>query len=348
MIILYIGGLNPQSNSFGRFKALGSLGHNLQGINVDNYIYKGPFIKFHHHLNIGPGVYFLNKKVMETLNKSPVDIIWIDNKSFLNSASFKQIKKLFPNTKIVNIVTDDITGRLRNQWRLSLANAKYVDCFFVQRKVNIDELKKAGAQNVALCYRSYDPEFHRPVPLNREDILKYKSTVGFVGTYEKDREDYIAYLIQNNIPVSITGDGWPKGKQWDIIKPYYKGPSVYGEAYIKTINGMDIALHFLRHGNRDEQDSRTFEIPACGVFMLAEKSDVHESLFKEGKEAGFFTVKEQLLEKVKYYLQHEEERKAIAAAGFARCKQSGYSHEERLKVVIGQIAGLGKNERSEQ
>jgi len=314
----------------------------MVGINIDQYIYKGPFIKLHHHLNIGPGVYSLNKKVIQNLKKNVADIIWIDNKSFLNSASLQQIKKLFPNTKIVNIVTDDITGRLRNQWRLSLVNAKYVDCFFVQRKVNIAELKKAGAQNVALCYRSYDPEFHRPVSLNREDILKYKSTVGFVGTYEKDREEYIAHLIQNNIPVSITGDGWPKGKQWNIIKPFYKGPSVYGEAYIKTINGMDIALHFLRHGNRDEQDSRTFEIPACGVFMLAEKSEVHESLFKDGKEAAFFTVKEQLLEKVNYYLRHEEERKAIAATGLARCKQSGYSHEERLKGVMRQIMDLSK------
>ena len=340
MIILYIGSLNPQSNSFARFKALESMGYKMTGINMEDYIYKGPFIKFHHHLNIGPGVYSLNKKVMETLKKGPVDIIWVDNKSFLNSTSFKKIKEFFPNTKIVNIVTDDITGRLRHQWRLSIANAKFMDCFFVQRKVNIEELKKAGAQNVKLCYRSYDPQFHRPVQLNREDILKYQSAVGFVGTYENNREDYIAYLIQNNIPVSITGDGWPKGKKWDIIKPFYKGPSVYGEAYIKTINGMDIALHFLRHGNRDEQDSRTFEIPACGVFMLAERSVVHESLFKEGKESAFFTAKEQLLEKVKYYLQHEEERKAIAATGFARCKQSGYSHEERLTQVLNTVSTL--------
>ncbi|MEO6838395.1 MAG: glycosyltransferase, partial [Ginsengibacter sp.] len=261
----------------------------------------------------------------------------VDNKSWLNAPALKAIKTIFPTTKIVNIVTDDITGTAKNQWRLTLKNAKYFDWIFVQRSVNIDELKQLGARNVGLCYRSYDPAFHRPIELNEEERMKYKCAVGFVGTYEVEREEYIAYLIQNNIPVSITGDSWPGGKYWELIKPYYKGPSVYGEDYIKTINGMDIALHFLRRRNRDEQDSRTFEIPACGIFMLAEKSTAHLSLFADGREAVFFTAKEELLEKVKYYLEHEEERKSIAEAGLKRCRDSGYSHQKRLEKVLDQI-----------
>jgi spore maturation protein CgeB len=74
--------------------------------------------------------------------------------------------------------------------------------------------------------------------------------------------------------------------------------------------------------------------------MLAEKSDTHLSLFKDGSEAVFFSTKEQLLEKVKYYLQHETERKAIATAGLARCQQSGYSHEGRLSQVLHTIETL--------
>lgn len=311
----------------------------MKGIDVDEFIYKGPFIKFHHHLNIGPGINSLNKKVVKVAKEFKPGIIWVDNKSWLNASYLKIIKNDFPAAKIVNIVTDDITGKAKNQWRLALKNVKYFDWIFVQRSVNIDELKRYGAQNVGLCYRSYDPAFHRPVELNEEEAKKYKCTVGFVGTYEREREEYIAFLIQNNILVSITGDGWHNGKYWKLIEPYCKGPSLYGEEYIKTINGMDIALHFLRRGNRDEQDSRTFEIPACGVFMLAEKSRVHESLFEPGKEAVFFTSKEELLEKVNYYLKHPDERKIIAKAGATRCEQSGYSHQKRLKKVLDQIIG---------
>ncbi len=340
MKILYVGSLYENSNSYRRYKTLGLLSHEMVGVDLDEFIYKNVFTKFHYHLNIGPGISSLNKKILSVAKEKKSDILWIDNKSYLKSNTLKKIRVLSPGIKIITVITDDITGRLKYQWRLSLKNAKYFDCHFVQRSVNVAELKSYGARRVELCYRSFDPEFHRAVILSEEEIKKYKSSVGFIGTWEKEREEFIAYLIRNNIPVNITGDGWPKGKHWEIIKPLYHGPSVYGEAYIKTINGMDIALHFLRHGNRDEQDSRTFEIPACGVFMLAEKSKVHQSLFEVGKEAEFFTEREELLEKVKYYLQHEDERKAIAKAGLARSKESGYSHEGRLTEVIRQISSL--------
>lgn len=338
--ILYIGSLAEHSNSNRRFKSLQSLGNEVKGIDIDKFLFQGPFVKFHYHFNLGPGIHQLNKKVLAEINLSPTDILWIDNKSYLKSSTLKQIRKLVPQIKIINLVTDDITGRLKYQWRLALRNVKLFDCFFVQRKVNMPELRRYGAKKVELCYRSFDPDFHRPLKLNDEDKAVYQSGVGFVGTYEKEREEYVAYLVQNNIPVMVTGDGWQKGKFWKLIEPCYRSPSTYGESYIKTINGMNIALHFLRHGNRDEQDSRTFEIPACGVFMLAERSEVHASLFREGQEAVFFSSKEELLQNVKYYLAHAEERKTIARKGLARCISSGYSHQARLSEVLKTIATL--------
>ena len=338
--ILYIGSLNIHSNAYRRFSALKSMGNIVTGVDIDSFIYKGAFIKFHHHLNFGPGILALNKEILGAVKKKVPDIIWVDNRTFLIESTLKKIQKTSPDIKIINLITDDATGSLKYQWRLCLKTAKYYDFHFVQRSVNIPELKKYGANRAELCYRSYDPEFHRPVILSDSDKLKYKTKVGFIGTYEKDREEYIAYLIKNGITVTVTGDGWPGCSQWPFIKPYYKGPSIYGEPYIKTINGMDISLHFLRHENRDEQDSRTFEIPACGVFMLAEKTALHLSLFEDGKEAVFFDTKEELLEKILFYMDNAAAREKISNAGLARCERSGYSHAERLKEVLNKITAI--------
>ena len=106
---------------------------------------------------------------------------------------------------------------------------------------------------------------------------------------------------------------------------------------------MDIALHFLRHGNRDEQDSRTFEIPACRVFMLAERSDLHSRLFIENEEAVFFSTKEELLKKVKLYQSAKEERKRIAKNGYEKCFSAGYDHESRIKKVLETVSELRTN-----
>lgn len=334
--ILYIGSLNKRSNSFRRYRTLEKLGCQLDGIDTDPYLHMGIFAGLHYHFSQGPGVFSLNRKVISTVRKSAYDIVWVDNKPYLNKCTLKLIKKQQPGARIINLLTDDPNGKFRRSWGLIRKTASLYDDFFVQRLTNIQELKSWGAPRVRICYRSFDPDFHRPIILNEQDKC-FKTQVGFIGTYEDVRAEYIADLIKKGIPVTVVGDGWEGGIGWDLIKPYYRGPSVYGEAYIKHINGMDIALHFLRHANRDEQDSRTFEIPACKVFMVAERTTLHKQLFEEDKEAVFFDNREELAEKVKYYLSHPELRAEIAANGYEACYRKGYYHSERLKSVLTEI-----------
>ncbi len=332
--ILYVGSLDQGCNSYMRYKALKKLGGTTKGIDIEPYIFDTIFLKFHYHLNIGPGISALNKKILNALNVNTPDILLVDNKPYITSFTLKKIKKKYPAIKIINLITDDPEGRYKRTWKIFRSTLRLYDILFVQRVVNINELKARGAKRVELCLRSFDPTFHRPMVFSKEEELKYHTNVGFIGNWESAREECIVYLIKKGLPVKVTGNNWEKGKDWPIIKNYFNSPGVYGDEYIRIINGMDIALHFLRHANRDEQDSRTFEIPACGTFMLAEKSEIHLSLFEEGKEAVYFETKEELLRKVKYYLDHDSERKAIAKAGYHRCISSGYSHEARLENVI--------------
>lgn len=52
-----------------------------------------------------------------------------------------------------------------------------------------------------------------------------------------------------------------------------------------------------------------------------------------------FLSKEELLEKVKYYLINKEIRQIIAQAGLDASIQKKYSHECRLQMVINKING---------
>lgn len=335
--LLYIGSLHTNSNSFRRFQQLKNCCSNVDAVDTDPFVFKKYFTRIQHHFGIGPGLQQLNKKIKQVVSDKKFDIVFVDNKTLLTAFTLHHIKKTLPDSKIVNLITDDPFGQYSKSWKQLKSTATLFDCFFVQRIENIQELKKIGAVKVEICYRSFDPSYNRPLTLNESDIQKFKVDVGFVGTYEKERAMFIAYAIQNGIDIYVTGNGWPNAEYWDVIKPFYKGPSKYGEDYIKTINGMNIALHFLRKANRDEQDSRTFEIPACKVFMLAERSNLHEELFEENKEAVYFSTKEELVEKIKYYKEQPEERKSIAENGYKRCFTSGYTHLERMKDVIKKI-----------
>lgn len=334
--LLYIGSLASWSNSSRRYKALSQLS-NAQALDTDLYLLAKYISGFQHHINKGPGIYLLNRKIRKLVKKQQFDILWVDNKAYLTSKTLIFIKEHQHLVKIVNLITDDPFGKFTRSWSLFKKTISFYDVFFVQRLVNKEELLKLGAKKVELCYRSFDPEFERPLDLTEEERKLHGAEVGFVGTYENVRASFIAYLIENGIPVSVTGNDWPGGEYWPIIKPYYKGPSVFNEDYIKAINGLGIALHFLRHANRDEQDSRTFEIPACKKFMLAERSEVHAQLFKENEEAVFFSSKEELLEKVKRYMADPAERNRIALNGYNRCFASGYTHVERMETVLKKV-----------
>jgi spore maturation protein CgeB len=77
--------------------------------------------------------------------------------------------------------------------------------------------------------------------------------------------------------------------------------------------------------NYNQTASRSFEIPACGTFLLAVRTPQHLAAYAEGREAEFFGDHAELVRKARYYLEHPEERRAIARRGQQRCVSSGYS-----------------------
>jgi spore maturation protein CgeB len=87
--------------------------------------------------------------------------------------------------------------------------------------------------------------------------------------------------------------------------------------------------------------TRTFEIPATGVFMLAERTEDHLSLFKEGVEAEYFGNDEELKDKMRFYLKHDELRRKVAAAGRERCVRSGYDSRSQLVRVLDLVDAVG-------
>jgi spore maturation protein CgeB len=330
--ILYIGHLDKLSNSYRRFSTYKSLVTNIIGVDIDEYIYKSISVKFDHHLNFGIGSIHLNHKI-KSLNAKDFDLVLVDNRQFLFPATIKKIKRDNPTIKIAAVLTDDFNGRYKRGWRLLKKTASLYDIHFVQRIQNFEELLKWGANRVEICYRSYDPNFHRKKPNITKNI---NFDAGFIGSYEEQREESIKYLIENGIKVQVIGDGWDKGKHFDLIKPFYGGASVYGELYVDSINSMQIALHFLRVGNRDEQDSRTFEIPACGTPMIAEHSSVHATLFNEN-EVLYFNTNEELLDKVRYYMENPQIAAEYAERAVKRCVESGYDHRNTLAAVLKKI-----------
>jgi len=338
--ILYIGPLYFGGTCLMRFWAMKDLGHEVVPVDTEpeeiRKLKKGLFHRIKHKL-LGPqDLAGTNRKIIRRVEENHFDVVWVDKGTTIKPETISKIKNARPQMIIAHYNPDDPFGQFRYGWKTFIKSIPFYDIHFVPRRVNLAEYKRAGARKVVflLPFRGFYPNIHKPVQLSKEEKNLLGGPVGFIGSYEKERAEYLLYLAEKGVPVRVWGSGWA-GKRW-LKHPNLRieGRNLIGNNYAKGICSFDIVLCFLRKGNRDLHTSRSIEIPACGAFMLAERTDEHVQLFEEGKEAEFFNTKEEMLEKVRYYLEHEDERLKIAVAGRQRCLRSGYSYQERLREML--------------
>jgi spore maturation protein CgeB len=276
-----------------------------------------------------------NKLIKRYINESRFDIIWVDKGLTIKASTLLYIKKKQPNVKIVSFTLDNMVER-HNQSSNFLKSIGLYDYHITTKSYIINNLRNLGAKNVIFTNQSFDSSFHYPRILDKEELESFGGDIGFIGMWEKQRCDSILYLVNNGLKVKVYGGGvWKKYINYHpnlTIKP-----SVFSENYPKCLQSFKISLCFLRKMNSDLQTSRTMEIPACGGFMMAERTKEHLELFVEGKEADFFSTDKELLDKCKYYLKNEKLRIEISKAALNRCNKSGYSNIDSLKKIISQI-----------
>ena len=190
--------------------------------------------------------------------------------------------------------------------------------------------------NILYLYQAYDKNIH--TACNDCTVVKEKHDVIFIGYAEKDRYDHMNYLAANGVSVHVYGAGWNRKEyQAHNANLHLNFKNLQNKDYANSISCSKIALCFLRKINRDLHTSRSIEIPACKTLMAAERTGEHCNLFTEDREAVYFDTKEELLEKVKYYLENEQKRRKIEELGYLRVIKSDYSYHKMATDILNKL-----------
>ena len=81
---------------------------------------------------------------------------------------------------------------------------------------------------------------------------------------------------------------------------------------------------------------RDFEVPmSCGFYMVEYMEEL-ESFFKIGEEIVCYHGVSDLVDKVRYYLDHADERERIRKAGHRRCLRD-HTWQKRLSTAFKQM-----------
>jgi spore maturation protein CgeB len=341
MKILYVGHLKYGSTSLQRCQALKDIGHNIESIDtLSKHTIDQESKLFNKVLRriVGATDYDkANERICDTLFSDPkYDVLWIDKGMIITADTLRIVKLNNPSLLIVGYSPDDM-GSPHNQSKKFIKSLPFYDFFITTKSYNVGELELLGAKKAMMIDNAYDPNTHYPTNNYKENSSDSGNTVGFIGTYEKERANSIKFAAKNNITISVYGLDWPNYNSENII---VHKKILLGRDYSRAICNFDINLCFLRKINRDLQTTRSIEIPACGRFMLAERTDEHLSLFKEGVEAEFFSSNNEMLDKIKFYLKNPQLRKKIAINGRQRCIIGSYSNQDRLKNIISAMTHL--------
>lgn len=78
---------------------------------------------------------------------------------------------------------------------------------------------------------------------------------------------------------------------------------------------------------------RVWDVLGCGGFLLTNYQSELPSYFEIGKDLDAYESQEELMEKVQYYLSHEEERVEIAIHGYEKTARL-HSYENRLAEML--------------
>ncbi len=155
-----------------------------------------------------------------------------------------------------------------------------------------------------------------------------QSDVVFIGNFSLGhilRYETLEYVLQQGINLDIYGSGKNYVPEHSKVNKLLK-PGLFGLEMYQRYQHSKMAIHIHTTGiendginwNKFAGAKRLFEITGAGTLLLTSHQDNIKDLFEIDQEVVTFKTKEELVQKIKYYLAHPQEAAHIAKAGQQR------------------------------
>jgi spore maturation protein CgeB len=214
---------------------------------------------------------------------------------------------------------------------------------FCQGTEYVDILRRRGVAGADVLPMACDPEVHRRVDVSTEDHRAFASEVAFVGSWYENRADVLRSAAHR--PLAIWGPGWERRELPSALQACVRGAHTPPEKWVRIYSASKIvlALHYVDPEGRypvHQASPRVFEAMACGAFVLSDRQRDVFALFRDGEHLVSFSGSADLDRKIAYYLEHEDERLRIAAAGRAEVlRHHTYAH--RVEQLLNPLPRAG-------
>ena len=232
---------------------------------------------------------------------------------------------------VVMYYDDCIKGASRS-FEEVIKQGRKADIMYLTNRGEVAQYRERGV-NARFITGGCDPTAHRMV--TGTDTL-YQSDVAFIGRPNTPERAECMQMLAKKFDLKLWGSGWEK------YGLRAAAADVYASEYRKICAGAKIILGWNIDPTIDLYFSnRTWYTLGCGGFLLTAYTPNLEELFGRGKELDWFETVEECCEKIAYYLEHDQERKQIARAGY-QLAHNEYSYDKMVERIIADIGKEGQ------
>lgn len=308
------------------------LGWEVQPFRVTEYLGSNLASRLEKKLLLGPQILRLNRELKSAVRRHRPAILLLFKPIYFLPSTIEEIKNA-GDTILITFNNDNPyeDGDRFRLWRHYHHLIQFCDINCFARPSDLNFAAAEHVPNPHWIKFWYVEGLHRPLPQVREE---FRNEVVFAGHYEPDgRAETIEYLLHAGMNLQVFGSEWKRASKNKLLCSQ-QIRILHGEDYVQALAGAKLGLVFLSHRNRDQYTIRCFEIPACGTMMIAPRTPVVQSLYDEDREAVFFESREELLDKIRFYLVHDDARSRIASAGHRRCVSGKNSNIDRAAEIM--------------
>ena len=320
-------------------RALRDLGIKAELFDTHSYIPANLAGRIEEHFIFGPHIGKVNRMVVERVKSMRPDVAHFYQGHHYAAETIAQVARV---SFASGSHCDDPFGRNdRREYRLLKKALPEYDGYHVFRQCNVADAVAYGVGRVRVLMMYYIPWLHYPCSLSAQEQRAWGSDVVYAGHMEPDlRVECLTRVARAGLKCRIFGGEaeWRSALPRDVYQTVRPIFYARGADYRRALCAGKIGACFFSRWNRDQYTTRSWEIPACGVFLLSERTPAMQEFYCEGKEAEFFESPEEFIDKARFYLRNEAVRERIAAAGYARVKSSGNDIYSRMRQWLNDVA----------
>jgi spore maturation protein CgeB len=108
------------------------------------------------------------------------------------------------------------------------------------------------------------------------------------------------------------------------------------EKYLEVLKRTKIGLNFSGSRHSDQLKSRVFETISCGALLMENDNPQTRCYFTPMQDYVSFGSPADLVDKIRHFLAHEDERQEIAARGEQKVRQI-YSSQHFWKAIFNKL-----------